>query len=794
MVLFLAIVPLLYTFDSATSLVWTILLPLLPISFLLLGFSRWRDVCPLATISKITQNINIVPKRKVPIWFEKNFWFFQYFLLFISLSFRLTTLNYDYHYLAMFVILVILSALLINLIFTGKSWCNFFCPVGTVEKIYTLSNAKNFTHNSACSTCTACKKNCPDIDLESNYWKEGASWQKNFVFYSFPGMIFGFYIYFYLLSGNWEYYFLGSWTKDYLGIFSSGFYFAPAIPLIVAAPLTLAVFSLISFYFFYVIEHYLWKKRVYPNASYETLTHRIKTVSSFIAFNIFYVFAGAPSYSHYPILYALFYFFAVFLSSVIMYKEIFREEAFFIQERFALKIIKRWKSTKVIPSNLKEIYYTYINENRSKEERLKTYKSSITDLMKEGILTQDSIKILEKLREQIGISTLDHNNIMRLIKFKNEALFDNTIEKSREKEYQENSYKEFIEGVLNEHMEIEQEYLRSLQKQFCISDDVHTKIIDSILKNNDTINQDIMKYLENIHKLIRLQNSIYEDQTREVNFLRYSIKYEFTYASKELFNLLFTIYNKEKKTLKILLSMSKGKQIPDDFIMDKNTLKFMHESITEKMLLIYEDIFIHNKKVSVNNNSAIIAQLLSHDSMQIAVAALLNTKNYTQMFLSDNVIDRFCNSNDEDILQLLYKLKYKTDTITTYERMMYLNFIPIFKNLKFTDLYSLGESTKLITLNTDEYIIKQGGVGSTLYILIKGAAVVEVDGVETATLGRRDYFGEIALLGDTKRTASVKVTEPTTILSISKKQFKLFLDTNPMVATKVMKEIIKKLI
>jgi len=792
--IFLALIPILLIFDFGTTLIWTILIPLMPIALLLIGFSRWRDICPLALISKISQHITLIEKRKVPKWFETNFWLFQYFLLFIALCLRLITLNYDNHYLALFFIVVVLSALAINLFFTGKSWCNFFCPVGAVEKIYTLSNAKNFMHNSACGTCTACKKNCPDIDLESNYWKEGASTQKSFVFYSFSGMVFGFYIYFYMLSGSFDYYFLGTWTSQDFGILSSGFFFAPYIPLIIAAPLTLTFFSFLTFFFFKGLEKQLWEKRIFPNDTYETISHKVKTLASFVAFNIFYIFAGAPAYAHYPMLYGIFYFFVVALSSIIMYREIFREEAYFIQERFALKIIKRWKSNKIIPSNLKEIYYTYINENKSKKDRLKTYKSSITDLMQEGILIQSSMKILEKLREQIGISAIDHNNVMRLIKLKNENLFDDSIEKSREKKYQENSYKEVIENALNERVEIDQCYLKSLQKQFCISDDVHKTIIDSIINNNEKIHQDILKSLENIHSLISLRNSIFEDGTREVNFLKYSIKNEFTYASKDLFSLLFTIYNENKKTLKILLNISKGKDVKSDFVMDHNTLSFMHTSIAEKMLLVYKDFFSQSTPLEVNNNQDIILKLLTHDSIQIAIAALLNTKQNTQFFLNQDILDKFCNTNDQGLLHLLYKLKYSTKIVTIYERMMYLNSIAIFKNLKFNDLHLLGEATKLVTFKEDTYIIKQGDVGKTLYVLITGAAVVEIDNKEVAVLGHREYFGEIALLGDTKRTASVKVTQRTTALSITKKEFKSFLQSNPKVSTKVMKEIIKKLI
>ena len=793
MVIYIAIVPILFLYDFGTSLVWTVLIPLLPIALLIIGFSKWRDICPLAMISKISQNINTFKKRKVPKWFEENFWYLQYFLLFVALTLRLTTLNYDTNYLAFFFILVTLFAFFTNLIFTGKTWCNFFCPVGVVEKIYTISNAKNHNHNSACNACSGCKKNCPDIDLESNYWKEGAIEQKSFVFYSFAGMVLGFYLYFYLQSGSFEYYFDGSWTIDSFSLFSAGFFFAPIIPVVIAAPLTLASTTLLSYLFFKQLERILWKKRFFKHINYETTVHRIKTLASFVAFNIFYIFAGAPTYSHYPLAYSLFYFLVVSVSSVILYKELFRQEAYFIQERFALKLIKRWDATKEIPANLKEIYYSYVNDTKNKTDRLKMYKISITELLEEGILNEHSMKSLEKLREQIGITQKEHQNVIRQIRMSNESLFDDSINKSAEKIFQESSYKKMIESALNEHQEIDITYLASLQKQFCISDEAHKSIMNSIIAGSDSIQNDIFTLLDTIHELIQLQNSLYEDGTREVLFLKYSIKKEFTFASKSLFSILFTIYKENHQILIHLLDISKEKHIDDNFEITKNSLDFLEPSIAKKMLYIHKDFSFRGLNAEQNNNTTIIPELLKHSSIYIAIAALLNTKQETEKYLTADILDRFYAIDDVEIQSLLYKLKYKTTNITTYEKMMYINNIPLFNDLKFDDLHLLGQISEIVTFEANTYIIKQGDIGNTLYMLIRGAGETEIDGKVVYRLTHRDYFGEIALLGDTKRTASIRVTEPTIALTITKKEFKKFLENNPKVSAKVMKEIIKKL-
>ena len=74
--------------------------------------------------------------------------------------------------LAAMLITLSAASLLSGVIFRGKTWCNYICPVGMVERIYTEPIQINPTEHSQCEPCTACKKNCPDIDLEQAYWKE----------------------------------------------------------------------------------------------------------------------------------------------------------------------------------------------------------------------------------------------------------------------------------------------------------------------------------------------------------------------------------------------------------------------------------------------------------------------------------------------------------------------------------------------------------------------------------------------------------------------------------------------
>ena len=501
----LGFIPASFFLPNGTALIWTVVIPLVPLTIVIIGYNRWRQLCPLAWVAAVGQFLHWVPKRKVPLWFEKNYYYFQFALLFGAFSARLLLLNFEGTYLALFLLLLALSAFLTNLFFAGKSWCNFFCPVSVVEKVYCGSNALLSEQTSACSSCVACKSNCPDIDLEKGYWKENGDRSKRTVFYAFAGLVLGFYAYFYAISGSWDYYFDGDWSSAssaYTSPFSAGFFFMPIIPKLIAVPLTLIFFSTLSYLFFAQLEklipHLKWAK----HKDADTIEHIVKSIAAFVAFNIFYIFAGAPTFAHYPNLYALLHFIVIVVSSIVLWKEIFREERFYLQERFALKILKKWKGPGAPPTNLKEIYYTYASQQENQQDKLDLYKETVLEMLSDGTLSKEDFTLLDKIREQLGLSESEHKKVLRSIKQDNSELFDKEHALSSEKIYQLKIYKEHLSELLAQDTHADE--IRKVQLRFHISDEEHQKIYDALVYGDNDLQERVENKFKQLKQSARL--------------------------------------------------------------------------------------------------------------------------------------------------------------------------------------------------------------------------------------------------------------------------------------------------
>jgi hypothetical protein len=463
-----ATIPTIIGVDHGNRLVWTVAIASLPFFWMAFGYHLWRRICPLAVMGQLGRLFGRPGARKMGDWMGKHYVLVQLAVMIVALTLRLVATNGSDVWLAGFLGVVVVTAIVVSFVYSGKTWCNFLCPVGLVEKIYTepargASPPPELT--SQCAPCVACKKHCPDIDLEQGYWKEATERPRRIAYFAWPGIVVAFYVYYYLVSGTWSYYFSGAWAyeRDLAGhAFDAGFTFAPAIPRIVAAPLTLVAFGITSFAVFAVIEKLVLAarmKKLAANPSDEAKTavvarvrHGMLAVCGLVGFNAFYCFAGQPSLQKLPGWVVTGWgLIVVFASTAIFVRRITRREDQYVHEKFAQKILKKWEWGDAPPSDdLKDIYLLHTERTKQREARLRAYKETVREMVADGLVTKNEMQLLDSLRAQLGISDKDHQKIIGELSVEDRQLFDPAYQGSVETRLAREQYRKDLERLVVE--------------------------------------------------------------------------------------------------------------------------------------------------------------------------------------------------------------------------------------------------------------------------------------------------------------------------------------------------------
>jgi len=106
------------------------------------------------------------------------------------------------------------------------------------------------------------------------------------------------------------------------------------------------------------------------------------------------------------------------------------------------------------------------------------------------------------------------------------------------------------------------------------------------------------------------------------------------------------------------------------------------------------------------------------------------------------------------------------------EPLELLRRIEIFAKLPETVLERLAGAATSVSAEADQVVVARGEEGRHFYVIAAGRAAVEVeDGAVARELGPGDFFGEIALLRDVPRTATVLALEPLQLYALERDAF-----------------------
>lgn len=100
-----------------------------------------------------------------------------------------------------------------------------------------------------------------------------------------------------------------------------------------------------------------------------------------------------------------------------------------------------------------------------------------------------------------------------------------------------------------------------------------------------------------------------------------------------------------------------------------------------------------------------------------------------------------------------------------------LRTLPMFSALAPPVLEGIARSLSLVAAERGEIVIRRGDVGDRWYVVADGELSVSRDDCELTRLGRGSAFGEIALLEDIPRTATVTALAPSRLFALDKEDF-----------------------
>jgi CRP/FNR family transcriptional regulator, cyclic AMP receptor protein len=119
--------------------------------------------------------------------------------------------------------------------------------------------------------------------------------------------------------------------------------------------------------------------------------------------------------------------------------------------------------------------------------------------------------------------------------------------------------------------------------------------------------------------------------------------------------------------------------------------------------------------------------------------------------------------------------------------------VPLFACLNARHRRKVADLARIRRFHEGEAIIRLGDAAGAMYVVLDGEVAVEPPGRRAVRLGIGSFIGELALLDDGPRTATVTASTPVVALMISRPSFEKLLRTEPTIAAAIAQELARRL-
>jgi CRP-like cAMP-binding protein len=114
-----------------------------------------------------------------------------------------------------------------------------------------------------------------------------------------------------------------------------------------------------------------------------------------------------------------------------------------------------------------------------------------------------------------------------------------------------------------------------------------------------------------------------------------------------------------------------------------------------------------------------------------------------------------------------------------------LRAVPAFGPLALATVENVSRRVTELHVGAGDVVIREGDSGDRLYVIAEGAAAIDRGGAHVGERGPGDFFGEIALLRDIPRTATVTALSDSVLFALDRDAFQLAISSHPRSADAV---------
>jgi len=115
--------------------------------------------------------------------------------------------------------------------------------------------------------------------------------------------------------------------------------------------------------------------------------------------------------------------------------------------------------------------------------------------------------------------------------------------------------------------------------------------------------------------------------------------------------------------------------------------------------------------------------------------------------------------------------------------------VPFFSTLSKRELATVAQQIDEIDVASGRVLAREGDLGHEFFVIVEGTAEVVRGDTRLAELGAGDFFGEMALVDEERRTATVTATSPMRVLVMTRQSFRAIDRSMPAVHKAIVEAI-----